>query len=204
MARDAAQKIVDRHNENYRKIHPKFGEQSPKGFKSVEKWTLEEIMGEEYPTEQLGELQTVAGDDGTEQYNWTEYFCAGYYDCENSETVGFFQGTRDGIMTESIPFDASYLARASLTKLRELSPSTKVYYRARLKRNAVRAQVDMEKYGFSVNIPEIIAYSQAQPNKGNIKEKRPDYEARLAPLWQGYPNETSDSEYLRLQQEFKH
>ncbi len=62
----------------------------------------------------------------------------------------------------------------------------------------------MENYGFSVNIPEIIAYSQAQPHKGHIKNAVPEYEARLAPLWQGYPNETGDSQYLSLQQDFKH
>jgi hypothetical protein len=198
MASAAAQKIVDLHNEKYQNLHPNVVNTSHKGLNVVENWTLEEVMGESTPKEQMCDLE-IAHD---KKYQWTEYFCASE-ECE-SMTVGIFKDKRKGVETEDIPYSSQLDFNSTLEDIRKLSDSTKVYYRARVKRPAVRALVDMDKYGFSVNIPEIIAYSQAQPNKGNIEDMEPDYEARLAPLWQGYPNETTDSDYLSLQKEFKH
>jgi hypothetical protein len=198
MASAAAQKIVDLHNEKYLKLHPKVANTSHKGLNVVEKWTLEEVMEDTHPKEMMGDLQTAH----ESKYEWDEYSCESE-DCD-SETVGIFKDKREGVETESIPYSTTIPYKFTLEDIRKLSESTKVYYRARVKRKAVRALVDMDTYGFSVNIPEIIAYSQAQPNKGNIEEMKPDYEARLAPLWQSYPNETSDSDYLSLQKEFKH
>ncbi len=199
MASAAAQKIVDLHNDNYRKLHPKVAVTNHKGFEALGKWTLEEVMGENSPEEKMGDLLTAK----ITKYYWREYFCASKK-C-SSATVGSFNGQRNGVYTHTI-YQSTFLPYIDipLYEHRKLSPATKVYYRARIKRNPVRALVDMEQYGFSVNIPEIVAYSQAQPHKGNIEAAEPEYEARLAPLWQHYPNETGDHEYLSLVDEFKH
>ncbi len=198
MASAAAQKIVDLHNENYQKLHPKVFSTSYQGLEAVEKWTLEEVMGDSSPKHKMGDLPTAK----TEIYNWKEYICAGK--CYSTMTVGSFTDQRNGVYTHPISYSFFIPFYAFLKEHRKLSPLTKVYYRARVKRNAVRALVDMDQYGFDVNIPDIVAYSQAQPNKGNIEFAEPEYEARLAPLWQSYPNETWDQEYLSLIHEFKH
>lgn len=197
MASDAAQRVVALHNENYKNLHPKDGGVH-RGFSPEARWSLEEVMGESYPQERMADLQVAK----ITRYSWTEYYCASQY-C-TPKTLGSFTNRRDGVVTITFSQSGSYPAFAMLWEHRYLSPSTKVYYRARVKREASRALIDMDHYGFAVNIPEIIAYSQAQPNKGNIEEFKPDYEARLAPLWQTYPNETGDSEYWSLLHEFKH
>ncbi len=199
MASAAAQRVVDLHNENYQKLYPKVPAASHKGLMPLEPWTLDEVMGYPSPKDVMADLPTA---DKT-KYRWREYIPCTSYTC-SYETVGSFIWQREGVITHSIAYNGAIPYIKTLYEHRKLNPSTKVYYRARVKRKAVRALVDMENYGFSVNIPEIIAYSQAQPHKGHIEQAEPEYEARLAPLWQDYPNETGDSEYLSLQQEFKH
>jgi hypothetical protein len=198
MAKEAAQRIVDMNNENYQKLYPTVSAAKHKGLKPIEKWTMEEVMGDPYPKDKMGQLETAH----ETTYNWTEYVCT-CEDCDSMD-MGVFTHRRNGVENMSISYCVEYPYVATMEEWRKLSTSTKVYFRIRVKRQPVRALVDMAKYGFSVNIPEVTAYSQAQPNKGDIEEADPDYEARLAPLWQSYPNETDDSDYLSLQQDFKH
>lgn len=196
MARQAAQKIVEKNNENYRNLHPKVSQRSHKGLYPIEPWSLEEVMGEPYPNEMMGKMKTKR-----KAYFWREWFC--YKKC-SSRSLGVFTFRRNGVQVTSVPVNLNFPGFGVLRTERSLHSGTNVYTRIRVKRKPVRALVDMENYGFGVNLPEIVAYSQAQPNKGNIKDMKPIYEARLAPLWQRYPNETTDSEYLNLQDEFKH
>ncbi|WP_153306625.1 Tad domain-containing protein [Desulfogranum japonicum] len=198
MAREAGQKVLDVHNANYNKLHPKVSAASHNGLKPKEHWTMEELLGSQYPNQELGVL-----DNKWRSHIWWIWVVTRYP--PSTQTQATFLDTRGGIGSTTALGDMKMpIVIGPLRHERRLGSATKVYYRVRVKREPIRALVDMENYGFSVNIPEIIAYSQAQPHKGNIYEGEPEYEARLAPLWQTYPNETTDSEYLQLVNEFKH
>ncbi len=53
MAHEAAEKIVDMHNENYKKLYSASTSTTRRSFKAAEKWKVEEVMGGTYPQKQL-------------------------------------------------------------------------------------------------------------------------------------------------------
>ncbi len=199
MARKAGEKVLAVHNAGYDKLHPGISAGIHKGLKPKAHWTMEELLGSPYPKQALGILDEA----WIQPYWWRIWIPAKYP--PTIQTVAIFTDKRDGV--ESIPFIGDITIPQTTWPVkheRSLGSASKAYYRVRVKREPIRALVDMENYGFSVNIPEIIAYSQAQPDKGEIHHGMAGYEARLAPLWQTYPNETNDGDYLRLVHEFKH
>lgn len=202
MAREVAQKVVDDHNERYKRVHPSIAKTKQKSGKAqynpVERWTLEELLHDGSPKEELASL--IPGIDTP--WVWIKWVCRSQY-CSTKD-AGYFRFQRNGTYTAPVLYNMPESVKAPRIIEQSLSPGTKVYYRARIKRNEVRPFLNMEKYGFDVHIPEIIAYAQAQPHRGHIKNLTPDYEARLVPLWNTYPNETSDPDYLQLVNDFKH
>lgn len=75
------------------------------------------------------------------------------------------------------------------------------YYRVMVTRDAHPAFVNLKKWGFDVEVPEMYAFALAMPTGGSIDDTSPTYVARLVPLRTAF---NYDIPYLPFRFKFRH